>query len=70
MINNFLLQNTTCICEQITTVNMHPCHICGRSKPPPEIEKQRQERKAEQDKQRQAFSEKYDPEHNHGKLPF
>lgn len=70
MINNFLLQNSVCICEQITSVNMRPCGICGKQAYSPAVESERKARKAEQDKQRQAFLDRYDPEHNDGKLPF
>lgn len=67
---NFLLQKTTCICEQITTVNMRPCNLCRRQAYSPAVEKARQERKAQQDKQYKAFLKKYDPKYNNGKLPF
>ena len=68
MINNFLLQNTTCLCEQIA--KMRPCFLCGRTEYPPEIEADVNTERENAERQRQAFSEKYDPEHNHGKLPF
>lgn len=63
---NFLLQKTTCICEQITSVNMRPCEICGQQAYSPEIEKQIQKRKAKTEAQRQSFLKKYVG----NKLPF
>ena len=68
MINNFLLQHTTCGCEQIS--DMRPCGICGRTEYSPEIAQKHQERKEKAERQRQAFLEKYDPEFNNSKLPF
>ena len=68
MINNFLLQKSVCLCEQIA--KMRPCFLCGRTEYPPEIEAEINTEKENAERQRQAFSEKYDPEHNDGKLPF
>ena len=60
MINNFLLQKSVCLCEQIS--NMRPCHICGRLEYPPEKENAIKKRKEKAEQQRQAFLERYDPD--------
>lgn len=70
MINNFLLQNSVCLCQQITSLQMPPCHICGRWEAPPAIESRLQARKVKQERQRQEILDRYDPAYNEGKLPF
>ena len=62
---NFLLQKSICICEQITSINMRPCHLCGKA----EVQAIHDERKAKAE-QRQAFLKRYAPEYNNEKLPF
>ena len=68
MINNFLLQNTTCLCEQIA--KMRPCFLCGRTEYQPAVEAEINTEKKNAERQRQAFLKRYDPAHNDGKLPF
>lgn len=68
--NNYLLAtNVQCLCE-LTNMHLRPCNMCGRLEYSPDLEKQRHARKEAQDKQRQAFLKRYDPEHNNGDLPF
>ena len=59
MTNNFLLQKTTCICEQITSMNMRACGICGHTKYEPEIQAKPDARKRKAEQQRQEVKKKY-----------
>ena len=58
----------SCICEQIA--KMRPCHLCGLTEYPPEVQAEINTDREKADRLRQAFLKRYDPAHNDGKLPF